>query len=179
MRKKHTPKVRKKYDKNRFSHTLREDLLATTFFYHGSVFDSIGPLCGNFKYPLSNAQATKIMSQKNKWSVVLLLFCENAYEFYIKTKIIKYHEKHLTREQLGARLDADQLTFVNSVNIDHVCSTGYFIVPDPNANVEENLSAIKQLFEKENPFSYTVAVLTAMEREKKLKALEEMKEKAA
>lgn len=179
MRKKQAPRVRKKYDKNRLKHTLKADLLATTFFYHGSVFDSTGALCGNFKYPLSNAQATKIMSQKNKWSGVLLLFCETDHEFYIKTKLIKYDDKHLTRTELGKRLDADQLSFVNSVNVDHLCSSGYFIVPDPGADIVGNLDAIKQLFEKENPFSYTVSVLTAMERDKKLKALKDRQEKAA
>lgn len=178
MRKKHTPKVRKKYDKNRFKYTHKADVLLNTFFYHGSVIDSVGPLCGNFKYVITDAQAKAIINQKNTWAGVTLAFCDNGMEQYIKTSLITY-SKHLTRTELGAKLDGDQSRLVNSLNINHVCSTGYFIVPDHNANVEENLSAIKQLFEKENPFSYTVTVLTAMEREKKLKALEEIKEKAA
>lgn len=168
MRKQQKPKVRKQYDKNRIRYAQKEDVLTNTFFYHGSVIDSIGPLCGNFKYHVSDAQARRILDQKNKWSVMLLAFCETDEETYIKRTLVKYDEIHHSRAQLSKRLDADLMALVNSLHLDHICSTGYFIVPDPAVDLESNYEAIKALFENEKPFDYAVSVLSSMLREKKL-----------
>ena len=157
--------LRKKYDPSRTRQRLMGGVLSTTFFYHGSMIDSHGALCGNFKYPLDDAIAKAILNRRNTWAGVVIAFASNGKEDYLKCSEVFSLSQPMNKYQLDEFLTRVQMRLVESMNLNHVCSTGYFIVPDHLVDIESQLEAIKQLFEQHNPYDYTLTVLAGMKRE--------------
>jgi len=159
---------RRKYDPSRTRQQLQADVLTNTFFYHGSMIESVGALCGNFKYRLTDDSAAWILSRKNTWSGVALVFCTDANgNPYTKPRYFTY-EKPITRAELDKRIEQEQLALLSERNMNQVCSTGYFIMPDHTLDMTVNRETITRLFERETPYDYTVTVLAAMSREAQL-----------
>lgn len=158
----------RKYDPSRQRQRTMPDVLAHTFFYHGSMMDSVGALCGNLKYTLTNAQAKAILDKKHTWSGIVLAFCDSGLERYTRAEYV-LEKTPIDKHTLDKILTEKQQQLLNKLNLNSVCSTGYFIVPDHRIDIETQRDAITTLFEQENPYDYTVTVLAALSRESQLK----------
>lgn len=170
--KKQKSKRNKKYCISRVRQVLARDILSTTYFFHISCDDSTGAECRNEKYPLTHAMANRIISQKNTWAGMIAVFCDNGQEQYVKTEYIR-RTNRLTRQEFSEWLDIAQVRLVSSANVNHICSSGFFIVPDCDVDIESQREAILSLFESYGPYDYMRTALAGSVREDKLKRLRE------
>lgn len=158
-------KQRRKYDPSRQRNRLEKKILSTTFFYHGGMMESPGALCGNLTYPLTDAAAAAILSRKNTWAGVAMAFCADGNGTpYTKPAYFSICTP-VSRAELDARVDREQTELLEKMKLDHVKSVGYYIVPDHQQDLASLREEITQLFERENPYDYTVTVLACMVRE--------------
>lgn len=157
----------RRYNPRSLQQRLSNEIASTTFFYHLSSMGTASAQAGNYKFPLSKATADYIINRKNTWAGMIAVFCEWEGEQYVKTMFFSI-DTHIDRAELCDKVDAMQLELVHGCNPNHLCSAGFFIVPDHLVDVEAQREEILSLFEQHTPYSYTITALASLVRQKQL-----------
>jgi hypothetical protein len=129
----------------------RNDVRRTTFYMHGTMMGSLGSEVGNPKHHISIAQANEILDRKNTWAIMILVFIDTGFEQGTKT-LIDAIKAPLTRTEINKIIDDTHWSFVDKQNLNQVCSSGFFLVPDHTVDLEKTQRDIIKLFELHKPW---------------------------
>lgn len=135
----------------RIAQRHRDDVKATTFYMHGTMMGSLGAEVGNPKHIITTAQAVEILNRKNTWSIMLLVFLDTGFECGTKIELHTIDVPQ-SRTDINQKIDDMHWHFVEQQNFNHVCSSGFFLVPDHRVDLEKIQRDIIKLFTAHKPW---------------------------
>lgn len=135
----------------RIAQRHRDDVKATTFYMHGTMMAALGAEVGNPKHHITTTQAVEILNRKNTWSIMLLVFLDTGFECGTKTELHTINTP-LSRSDINAQIDDMHWRFVEQQNLNQLCSSGFFLVPDHRVDLEKIQRDIIKLFTAHKPW---------------------------
>lgn len=88
-----------------------------------------------------------ILTKKQQWTIMLFVFCENDFEYYAKSKLLPPLETYTAPRDLEIFLESESNKFCNAQNQKQYISSGWFIVPSLDTDLDEIRSQIIDHFE--------------------------------
>lgn len=130
---------------------LRDDIRRNTFYMHGTMMPSTGAEVGNPKYHITTADAVAILNRRNTWAIMIVVFLDNGLEQIVK---MDHHTitDHKSRSDINAQIDQLHWDFVGKQNLNHVCSSGFFLVPDHTVDLHQSERDAIRLFSAHKPW---------------------------
>ena len=126
--KKYTPSAKKQA----FNSASTRQELAQTWIAGGTCLRDIE--CATIS---SEQMVDHILTNKQQWTIMLFVFCENDFEYYAKSKLLPPLETYTSPRDLEIFLESESNKFCNAQNQRQYISSGWFIVPsldtDPDA----------------------------------------------
>lgn len=135
----------------RIAQRHRDSVKSTTFYMHGTMMGSLGAEVGNPKHHLTNTQAVEILNRKNTWAIMLLVFIDTGLQQGTKIEL-QTIDVPQTRTDINQKIDDMHWHFVEQQNLNSVCSSGFFLVPDHRVDLEKIQRDIIKLFTTHNPW---------------------------
>lgn len=129
----------------------RDDVKRTTFYMHGTMMGSLGAEVGNPKHHITTVQAVEILNRKNTWAIMLLVFIDTGLQQGTKIELHTIDVPQ-TRTDINQKIDDMHWHFVEQQNLNHVCSSGFFLVPDHRVDLEKIQRDIIKLFTAHKPW---------------------------
>ena len=137
--------------KGRNAQRLRDDIRRTTFFTHGTMMPNLPAEVGNQKHLITRTDAIAILNRRNTWAIMIVVFLDNGLEQIAKMDHHTITERK-SRPDISAQIDKLHLDFVCKQNLNHVCSSGFFIVPDHTVDLHRSERDALRLFSSHKPW---------------------------
>jgi len=130
---------------------LRDDIRRNTFYMHGTMMASAGAEVGNPKHTITKADAVAILNRRNTWAIMIVVFLDNGLDQIAK---LDHHTitEHKSRSDINAQIDQLHWDFVGKQNLNHVCSSGFFLVPDHTIDLQQSERDAIRLFSLHKPW---------------------------